>query len=97
MFFVVFVFAQFSQKCFILYLRICGLDPAYLSFYPTMFSQYLSHSDATFVDIIQTDAGSIGMPIGTGTANFLPNAGISFQPGCPLSVFFPLTLKSTEK
>lgn len=61
--------------------RICGLDPAFPGFFPSIFFKHLNNNDAKFVDIIHTDAGLYGQPISTGTADFYPNGGDTLQPG----------------
>lgn len=43
----------------------------------------LSYLDATFVDIIHTDDYVFGNFIQSGTADFYPNGGVRYQPGCP--------------
>lgn len=69
--------------------RLTGLDPALPLFYPKMFffPTAISADDADFVDIIHSDAGSLGAPNATGTVDFWPNDGLE-QPGC---------LNSTER
>jgi len=69
--------------------RISGLDPAFPGFFPQLLSpaKYLSKDDAVFVDIIHTDAGLYGAPIGTGNVDFWPNDGHTLQPGCPTRNF----------
>ncbi|KAL4716352.1 hypothetical protein ACJJTC_006714 [Scirpophaga incertulas] len=74
--------------------RLTGLDPANPGFYPDgMLYHHISATDADFVDIIHSDAGGYGAPVQTGTADFYPNGGKSYQPGCPLAV--PLTIDSS--
>lgn len=63
-------------------LRITGLDPAFPGFYTIVIGpQPISKNDASFVDIIHTDAGIVGTPFNTGTVDFWPNGGRR-QPGC---------------
>lgn len=66
--------------------RITGLDPAGPFFYLIM--DPLSAKHARFVDIIHTDAGSLGIAETTGTVDFFPNGGHRIQPGCPIQFFF---------
>ncbi|CAO1411079.1 unnamed protein product [Diamesa hyperborea] len=63
--------------------RLTGLDPALPLFYPKVFffPTAISADDAVFVDVIHTDAGSLGAPNATGTVDFWPNGGLE-QPGC---------------
>lgn len=68
-------------------LRITGLDPAGPGFFPSDSMQHLSAGDAKFVDIIHSDGGGYGQPSATGTADFWPNNGTRFQPGCPAGNF----------
>lgn len=67
------------------------MDPAFPGFFPGILISHLSERDAEFVDIIHTDAGQYGQPVGTGTIDFWPNAGSSLQPGCPKRNHIPLT------
>lgn len=70
--------------------RITGLDPAGPSFLSNASLHHLQASDAEFVDIIHTDAGTslstdyvfLGYPDSCGHADFWPNNGSSVQPGC---------------
>lgn len=69
-----------------LFLRITGLDPAGLLFFPDLPiiepENHLSEDDADFVDIVHTDTGGYGYPLQTGAADFYVNSGYRFQPGC---------------
>jgi hypothetical protein len=61
-----------------------GLDPAYPCFEKAGADRILERSDATFVDIIHTNAGfliekRLGFPFSIGHADFWPNGG-SIQP-----------------
>lgn len=42
----------------------------------------LDSTDASFVDIIHTCGGVLGIESNVGTADFFPNSGIPPQPGC---------------
>ncbi|XP_015516096.2 lipase member H-A-like [Neodiprion lecontei] len=64
--------------------RITGLDPAGPGF--DMMNENLASGDARFVDIIHTDAGIYGTASNKGDANFYPNGGNRFQPGCKFSL-----------
>ncbi|XP_059168296.1 inactive pancreatic lipase-related protein 1-like [Physella acuta] len=66
--------------------RITGLDPAGPYFENTPASVRLDPTDALFVDVIHTDAGtlltaSLGIIQAVGHADFYPNSGHN-QPGC---------------
>ncbi|XP_015759009.1 PREDICTED: inactive pancreatic lipase-related protein 1-like [Acropora digitifera] len=61
--------------------RITGLDPAGLGFNLVTDDFRLDKSDATFVDIIHTDADLVGTFRAVGDADFYPNGGKD-QPGC---------------
>lgn len=66
--------------------RISGLDPAGPDFYIiSIDTEAVKKSDASFVDIIHTDAGFYGAPFNTGTVDFWPHRGHRPQPGCPLA------------
>lgn len=70
--------------------RITGLDPANIFFTPVqtwVTDQSLHSSDARFVDIIHTDYGLYGTTHSMGHANFFPNGGRRYQPGCPSTLF----------
>ncbi|KAK6636515.1 hypothetical protein RUM43_010177 [Polyplax serrata] len=66
--------------------RITGLDPALPGFqfstYVKVPEERLDRGDADFVDVIHTCAGVLGMSITVGHADFFPNGGSPFQPGC---------------
>jgi len=75
--------------------RITGLDPTTNGFYtPTLHANSLKglcESDAGFVDVIHTDSGFHGTSVSSGTADFWPNYGHRYQPGCLLAnVYNPL-------
>ncbi|KAL5280345.1 hypothetical protein ACFFRR_004370 [Megaselia abdita] len=66
--------------------RITGLDPAnplFTSVQTWFTDQSLHSSNAQFVDIIHTDYGLYGTGHSMGHANFFPNGGRRYQPGCP--------------
>lgn len=65
--------------------RITGLDPAGPLFISANNDQGLSAEDATFVDVIHTDAGKSGTSQVLGHADFYPNGGRAPQPGCTLT------------
>ena len=73
-----------------------ALDPANFFFdhSMTLENQRVSKSDATLVDVIHTNRGTLaegalGLTDALGHADFYPNGG-KYQPGCQSSVF-PLT------
>ena len=68
------------MKCFDQIVSI-GLDPAGLGFNRVKKEFRLDKSDATFVDIIHTDADLVGTFRAVGDADFYPNGGKD-QPGC---------------
>jgi len=69
--------------------RITGLDPAGPGFKNAPLEMRLDPTDATFVDVIHTNAGDLLTTFGTthisGHVDFWPNGG-SHQPGCTLKV-----------
>lgn len=65
--------------------RITGVDPAGPIFeVPVKVSRgsRLSDDDAEHVDVIHSNAGLLGFAAPCGTADFYPNDGGPFQPGC---------------
>lgn len=68
--------------------RITGLDPADPLFTGKPINRRLNRDDATFVDVIHTDAREFAVTKGYGTremvgdVDFFPNGG-EYQPGCP--------------
>lgn len=63
--------------------RITGLDPALPSFdHFKDADQRLDLTDAQFVDIIHTCAGTLGLFAPIGHVDFYPNGGTPTQPGC---------------
>uniref|UniRef100_A0A1L8EHW9 Putative phospholipase a1-like protein n=1 Tax=Haematobia irritans TaxID=7368 RepID=A0A1L8EHW9_HAEIR len=64
---------------------IIGLDPALPLYHYNKPSKRLSHTDAHYVETIQTNGGQLGFlkPIGKGS--FYPNGGKS-QPGCGIDL-----------
>jgi len=67
--------------------RISGLDPAGPGFLKADLTNRLDPTDATFVDVIHTNMGtmitSFGNPNKLGHVDFYPNGG-EHQPGCSL-------------
>ncbi|XP_059617748.1 uncharacterized protein LOC132262484 [Phlebotomus argentipes] len=68
--------------------RISGLDPANPGFEGTPPSERLDPTDAQFVDVIHTSAGTAGISMRCGHIDFYPNGGAR-QPNCNL---FPIDL-----
>lgn len=71
--------------------RISALDPAGPLYWELLGSSALplflpeiSKNDANFVDVIHSDGGFLGEPNACGYADFWPNGGSRFQPGCPV-------------
>ncbi|XP_001605911.2 pancreatic lipase-related protein 2 [Nasonia vitripennis] len=67
--------------------RITGMDPARPDFeYPFLRepNDRLDPTDAKFVDVIHTCAGTVGFVRPIGHVDFYPNGGIFRQPGCPV-------------
>jgi len=62
--------------------RITGLDPAGPEFYNQIAGERLDMTDATFVDVIHTNADSLGLAEAVGHFDFYPNGGGEIQPGC---------------
>lgn len=63
--------------------RVTGLDPALPGFqYYAGPEGRLDEGDAEFVEAIHTCSGVLGMSSPTGHADFYPNGGSPFQPGC---------------
>ncbi|VVC35767.1 Hypothetical protein CINCED_3A020346 [Cinara cedri] len=63
--------------------RITGLDPAGPGYEYARFQRNgLKKTDAKFVDVIHTSAGSTGMFSSIGHSDFFPNGGVPPQPGC---------------
>nr|XP_022917695.1 phospholipase A1 member A-like [Onthophagus taurus] len=68
--------------------RITGLDPA-LPFFASHINDWkLDPSDADFVDVIHTNAGSFGKIEPIGHADFYVNGG-STQPACENNIYTP--------
>lgn len=61
--------------------HIIGLDPASPLFQYRNVDTRLANTDAKFVEVIHTSAGSLGFSEPLGNASFYPNGGRS-QPGC---------------
>lgn len=61
-----------------------GLDPAKPGFetLPIIQKDHLDESDADFVDVIHTSAGTLGYKSCVGHVDFFPNSGKAPQPGC---------------
>ncbi|GJQ71685.1 hypothetical protein Trydic_g11380 [Trypoxylus dichotomus] len=71
------------------YGRVTGLDPA-LPFFANFNNDWkLDSSDANFVDVIHTNAGSFGKIEPMGHADFYVNGG-SIQPACQNLIYVPL-------
>ncbi|XP_014204208.1 pancreatic lipase-related protein 2-like [Copidosoma floridanum] len=67
--------------------RITGLDPARPDFEVPLLREpkdRLDPSDAIYVDVIHTCAGTAGFVRPIGHADFYPNGGSFRQPGCPV-------------
>lgn len=60
---------------------LTGLDPAGLYFTTVSSDFRLDETDASYVDVIHTDAGVLGTNRRDGDVDFYPNGG-SGQPGC---------------
>lgn len=61
--------------------RITALDPAGPIYSTKSFRERLDESDATYVDVIHTNAGILGYANRCGDVDYYPNCGIS-QSGC---------------
>lgn len=67
--------------------RITGMDPARPDFEAPHLrapKDRLDTSDAKFVDVIHTCAGTAGFVRPLGHVDFYPNGGSFRQPGCPI-------------
>uniref|UniRef100_A0A6V7JJ22 phospholipase A1 n=1 Tax=Bracon brevicornis TaxID=1563983 RepID=A0A6V7JJ22_9HYME len=65
--------------------RITAMDPARPGFESPIYKDQkdrLDPSDAAFVDVIHTCAGTLGFSRALGHADFYPNGGTFSQPGC---------------
>lgn len=62
-----------------------GLDPASPMFNYNDVDGRLAETDASYVEVIHTCAGTLGFSQPIGMASFYPNGGSS-QPGCKLDV-----------
>lgn len=62
--------------------RITALDPANRMYYPI--GCYLTSNDASWIDVIHTDAGGFGTLEHMGSAEFYANGGTRTQPGCQM-------------
>ena len=60
---------------------LTGLDPAGPSFTGESSNFRLDASDASYVDVMHTNAGSLGTNQASGDIDFYPNGGTT-QPGC---------------
>lgn len=58
---------------------IAALDPAGVGFKE---SEYKEGLPETFVDVIHTTSGILGLREKVGDIDFYPNGGVSPQPGC---------------
>lgn len=67
------------------------MDPFLTCFYPPVLTKHLTKEDATFVDIIHSDAGYYGTPMQCGTVDFWPNNGKGVQPGGQKGKFPPMS------
>ena len=64
--------------------RLTALDPSGPGFYAPVIAneKAISSSDATFVDVIHTDAFNLGTIFKCGHVDFYVNEGKAYQPGC---------------
>lgn len=76
--------------------RITGLDPARPSFEGNPIHQRLSDDDASFVDVIHTNGGSLGYGPSIGHVDYYPNGG-SRQNGCGILITSKLFLQQTYR
>lgn len=65
--------------------KIIGLDPASPLFKYDNIDGRLAETDASYVEVIHTCAGRLGMTKPIGSASFFPNGG-RHQPGCKLDL-----------
>ncbi|XP_069686188.1 uncharacterized protein [Periplaneta americana] len=66
--------------------KITGLDPAYPLYDNEPSENKLDSSDASFVEVIHTCGGLLGIKDPLGHADFYPNGGVPTQPGCGLDL-----------
>ncbi|XP_067677583.1 pancreatic lipase-related protein 2-like [Haliotis asinina] len=66
--------------------RISGLDPAGPNFKDVPIAVRLDKTDAVFVDVTHSNAGTLGITTPSGDVDFYVNGGKN-QPGCPSSSF----------
>lgn len=69
--------------------RITGLDPTSLCFKDSLVFYRLSVDDATFVDIIHSSPGDIGIEEPIGHADFYPGGLEGIQPACWYALMCP--------
>ncbi|KAK9881652.1 hypothetical protein WA026_017170 [Henosepilachna vigintioctopunctata] len=62
--------------------RITGLDPASPGFHESSDLEKLSKLDASFLDVIHTSGGTLGIQESIGHIDFFPNGGVAPMPGC---------------
>ncbi|OXU29964.1 hypothetical protein TSAR_008301 [Trichomalopsis sarcophagae] len=80
--------------------RITGMDPARPDFeYPFLRepNDRLDPTDAKFVDVIHTCAGTVGFVRPIGHVDFYPNGGSFRQPGCPVLMTRNYSQASNDK
>ncbi|VVC44526.1 Hypothetical protein CINCED_3A001355 [Cinara cedri] len=74
--------------------RITGMDPAAYGFeFLVVQPKHLNSTDAQFVDVIHSSAGTFGYVEPIGHVDFYPNGGITPQPGC-MEAFLPVDFLS---
>ncbi|XP_055296585.1 uncharacterized protein LOC129565592 [Sitodiplosis mosellana] len=73
---------QFTRLTNKLIPRVTGLDPARPCFSEGERLNGLQRGDASFVDIIHTNPGILGIKESRGDIDFYPNGQYSLQPGC---------------